>query len=238
MSLFQAGTEDLTQEWVATCNYWAARRSRPPLPGGVTNAEYGWRSLETPREDGDDAVSVFSNKSSKSRISFQNAMGKRNNSLVPISDWQAPQPSLIPSPLDEEAQLESLQRHLELLKTDLNQHLSFEESLDRLVSNRLFRIQDVKAQTSLNSCFHQYPPRSSSLLKAKDNWRNRLAYLQAEIDKYNVYVASLRHAIALRVEKQGEHKLHQSLQLESDYDSNEDDDYNDDLDGDLPYEEG
>lgn len=135
MSLFQAGTEDLTQEWVSTCNYWAARRTRPPLPGGVTNAEYGWRSLESPREEKDDAVSVFSNKSSKSRLSFQNTIGRRNNSLMPIVDWQAPQPSLVPSPLDEEAQLESLQRHLKILNRDFKQHQSFEESLDRLVSN-------------------------------------------------------------------------------------------------------
>ncbi|PWN21755.1 hypothetical protein BCV69DRAFT_281683 [Microstroma glucosiphilum] len=42
---FQAGTEDLVQEWVSTCNYWAARTSRPPLAGGVSNMEYGWNKV-------------------------------------------------------------------------------------------------------------------------------------------------------------------------------------------------
>lgn len=134
MNLFQTGTEELTHEWVSTCNYWAARRSRPPLPGGVSNADYGWRSLESPLEGRDDTVSVFSNRSSKSRISFQNTLGRRNNNLVPITEWEAPRPTLTPSTLDEEAQLESLQRHLEHLAKDLKLHESFEESLDRLVS--------------------------------------------------------------------------------------------------------
>lgn len=42
---FQAGTEDLVSEWVATCNYWAARQSKPPLAGGVSNMEYGWNTV-------------------------------------------------------------------------------------------------------------------------------------------------------------------------------------------------
>ncbi|KAK0520089.1 hypothetical protein OC842_007218 [Tilletia horrida] len=47
--LFQAGHEELVQEWVATCNYWAARQSREPLAGGVSNMEYGWNKV-LPRE--------------------------------------------------------------------------------------------------------------------------------------------------------------------------------------------
>ncbi|CAD6950836.1 unnamed protein product [Tilletia controversa] len=58
--LFQAGHEELVQEWVATCNYWAARQSREPLAGGVSNMEYGWNKV-LPREfdDGmDDSASM------------------------------------------------------------------------------------------------------------------------------------------------------------------------------------
>jgi PH/SEC7 domain-containing protein len=147
-NIFQTGTEDLTLEWVSTCNYWAARRSRPPLPGGVTNAEYGWRSLESRQEDRDDTVSVFSNRSSKSKMSFQNTLGRRNSSLVPISEWEAPRPTLAPSTLDEELQLESLQRHLENLAKDLKSHESYEEPLNRLVST------DIRLQvdTDTRSC--------------------------------------------------------------------------------------
>ncbi|KAK0546075.1 hypothetical protein OC845_004781 [Tilletia horrida] len=52
--LFQAGHEELVQEWVATCNYWAARQSREPLSGGVSNMEYGWNKV-LPRDFDDTA---------------------------------------------------------------------------------------------------------------------------------------------------------------------------------------
>ncbi|KAN0061964.1 hypothetical protein ACQY0O_005959 [Thecaphora frezii] len=47
---FQAGHEELVAEWVQTCNYWAARQSKEPLPGGVSNMEYGWNKI-LPSED-------------------------------------------------------------------------------------------------------------------------------------------------------------------------------------------
>ncbi|OAD73898.1 hypothetical protein PHYBLDRAFT_102727, partial [Phycomyces blakesleeanus NRRL 1555(-)] len=40
--LYQASSAEQANEWVATCNYWAARRSKEPLAGGVSNMEYGW----------------------------------------------------------------------------------------------------------------------------------------------------------------------------------------------------
>lgn len=36
-------------EWVASCNYWAALLSKEPLPGGISNIDYGW----TPGEAGE-----------------------------------------------------------------------------------------------------------------------------------------------------------------------------------------
>ncbi|KAI5287068.1 hypothetical protein KEM52_001771 [Ascosphaera acerosa] len=40
--LFQVGTEDIVKEFVFTANYWAARLSKEPLGGGISNIEYGW----------------------------------------------------------------------------------------------------------------------------------------------------------------------------------------------------
>jgi hypothetical protein len=40
--VFQAKSEEQVQEWVSTCNYWAARESKEPLAGGVSSMEYGW----------------------------------------------------------------------------------------------------------------------------------------------------------------------------------------------------
>ncbi|PWN34824.1 uncharacterized protein FA14DRAFT_116307, partial [Meira miltonrushii] len=42
---FQTAHEELAQEWTSTCNYWAARLSKEPLAGGVSNMEYGWNRL-------------------------------------------------------------------------------------------------------------------------------------------------------------------------------------------------
>ncbi|KAG0364805.1 hypothetical protein BGZ54_007132 [Gamsiella multidivaricata] len=45
--LFQAATARECEDWARICNYWAARTSKEPLPGGVINMDYGWgRSLE------------------------------------------------------------------------------------------------------------------------------------------------------------------------------------------------
>ena len=147
MSFFQAGTDDLVQEWVSTCNYWAARRSRPPLPGGLGNVEYGWNRLldsaagnAVPKPE--DAMSMRSNLSGHSRMSFQGTMGRRHGSAalierMHIAEWRAPQPSLIPSPLDEETQLESLQKHVQSLKQQLEEHTLLEEPMSRMVSRAL-----------------------------------------------------------------------------------------------------
>ncbi|KAI5309596.1 hypothetical protein KEM55_002868 [Ascosphaera atra] len=40
--LFQVGTEDIVKEFVFTANYWAARLSKEPVQGAISNMEYGW----------------------------------------------------------------------------------------------------------------------------------------------------------------------------------------------------
>lgn len=46
--LFRAGTQQVAEEFVYSCNYWAARVSKEPLSEAVTSNEYGWdRPLET-----------------------------------------------------------------------------------------------------------------------------------------------------------------------------------------------
>ncbi|KAF9968689.1 hypothetical protein BGZ73_009185 [Actinomortierella ambigua] len=45
--LFQVGSAEECEDWVQTCNYWAAKTSKEPLAGGVINMDYGWgRSLD------------------------------------------------------------------------------------------------------------------------------------------------------------------------------------------------
>ena len=109
---FQAGTEELVNEWVSTCNYWAARTSKEPLSGGVSNMEYGWnrvadiyggkRSLsqtEIHREpELADTVSVRSGKSSRSKYGWKDASATIRGPYSPradktfINEWKAPLP--------------------------------------------------------------------------------------------------------------------------------------------------
>lgn len=136
VTLFQAGTEDLVAEWVSACNYWSARRSRQPLQGGVSNMEYGWQRVTDPSpDDHEDMGSIRSARSNYSK--FGGTYGRK--SLQPldrvhINDWKPPQPAAMPSPLDEEQQLEALQVYVKHVIEELDQHKAVEEPMIRQVS--------------------------------------------------------------------------------------------------------
>ena len=154
---FQAGTEELVNEWVSTCNYWAARQSKEPLAGGVSNMEYGWNRVMDPlsrarsvseddysvRDDNSDAVSVRSGRSGKSgrsRFSRKDAAATVRMEKSPwgdktfINDWKPPLPPTVASTHDEETQMEALQKHVASLKTDLKQHNELRTPMMNIVS--------------------------------------------------------------------------------------------------------
>ena len=121
---FQAGTEELVNEWVSTCNYWAARQSKEPLTGGVSNMEYGWNRVLDP-DNNSDAVSTRSGRSKYSKKDFAASIrGEKSpwSDRIFINDWKPPMPPSIPSNHDEETQMDALQKHVTALKDDLVQH--------------------------------------------------------------------------------------------------------------------
>ena len=154
---FQTGTEELANEWVSTCNYWAARQSKEPLSGGVSNMEYGWTRVEPEAlmNDGQSdaegppdlpprAVSSMDNSDNFSLRSGRSKMGGRFDGFstlrsspfadrIYINDWRAPGHSMIASNHDEETQLEALQRQAEALKSDLKKHNDLRELMIGLV---------------------------------------------------------------------------------------------------------
>ena len=109
---FQASTEELVNEWVSTCNYWAARKSEVPLPGAVPKMEYGWSRVEADvhAQDTFDAGRIY------------------------IDEWKTPMPNMHISTLDEEEQLGSLQQQTEVLKEELKEHNDVKEAMTALVS--------------------------------------------------------------------------------------------------------
>ena len=144
----QAGTDDLVTEWVQTCNYWSARRTRHPLQGGVSNVEYGWNRLselsnyphqskEGAHSPEDDRASVMSGRSNLSRFNStpygRRSIGGTSADRMHIVDWRPPQPSLMPSPLDEENQLEALVSYSRALREELEQHRQLQEPMLKLV---------------------------------------------------------------------------------------------------------
>jgi PH/SEC7 domain-containing protein len=146
---FQAGTEELVNEWVSTCNYWAARTSKEPLTGGVSNMEYGWNRVadlhghKRAQTDSDsikdhsDAMSVRSGRSSRSR--FGGTVRTPHSpwaEKVSINDWKPPLPPTVPSVHDEETQLEALRKHVATMKKELEQHNDLREPMTALVRPR------------------------------------------------------------------------------------------------------
>lgn len=150
---FQAGTEELVNEWVSTCNYWAARQSKEPLVGGVSNMEYGWNRVVDPvtraRSISEDDYSIReadresvrsgrSGRSGRSRFKEMAATVRADKSpwadRTFINDWKPPLPPSVPSMHDEETQLEALQKHVAHLKDDLQQHNELRTPMNQLVS--------------------------------------------------------------------------------------------------------
>ncbi|KAI6000564.1 hypothetical protein EDD15DRAFT_2159814 [Pisolithus albus] len=203
---FQAGTEELVNEWVSTCNYWAARTSKEPLAGGVSNMEYGWSrvsdslhprsvSENDPPHDLDraDTLSVRSSRSNRSKFGWNGIQTARAphspwSDRTYINDWKPPIPPSISSINDEETQLEALQKYVGTLKKDLKHHNELREPMAAL-----------------------YPPRSANSVKAQSNWEKKSQYLLTEIVKYESYIESLKDAMTLRLSKRGEKALERAL---------------------------
>ncbi|KAG1816135.1 uncharacterized protein BJ212DRAFT_1568725 [Suillus subaureus] len=202
---FQAGTEELVNEWVSTCNYWAARTSKEPLAGGVSNMEYGWNRVadalngrsasddQKPEHDRADSMSVRSGRSTRSKLGWkESAATVRAHSSwserLFINDWKPPIPPSISSIHDEETQLEALQKYVHMLKKDLKHHNELREPMNAL-----------------------YTPRSTNGGKAQSNWEKKSQFLLTEIVKYDSYVESLQSAMHLRLKKRGEKALERAL---------------------------
>lgn len=141
---FQAGTEELVNEWVSTCNYWAARQSKEPLAGGVSNMEYGWNRVLDPvtrarsiSEDNysrdDDGASVRSGRSRLNKSSTVRADKSPWNDRVMINDWKPPMPPSVSSLHDEETQLDALRKHVTSMKNELEEHNELRTPMTKLV---------------------------------------------------------------------------------------------------------
>ncbi|CAG8642779.1 4764_t:CDS:10 [Funneliformis mosseae] len=147
---FQAGTAELVDEWVATCNYWASRMSKEPLTGGVSSMEYGWgRCLESILDGGEDwdgrsimsdGRSVMSNNSTYT------------SDRIFVSEWKIPLPPTVSSNFDEDTQLTALKKYRVDLENELEEHKNFWEPMTKLKSQWL--LYEIVKYTTYIECIN------------------------------------------------------------------------------------
>lgn len=113
VNLIQCTSNEQVNEWVSTCNYWAARQSKEPLQGGVGNIEYGWGNCLNDVILDLDAVE----KGKKVTGNYIHHPDTAN-----ISVWIPPAPTMISSTLDEKNQFEVLQKYANQLNNEINEH--------------------------------------------------------------------------------------------------------------------
>ncbi|KAI8339148.1 hypothetical protein BC941DRAFT_501440 [Chlamydoabsidia padenii] len=136
--LFQVHTHQKAQAWTRALNYWAALHSKEPLPGGVTNVDYGWNNNSEADDEGT------------------------------LPSWRAPASCSISSQLSRKDQLEAIDRYIERLSHQADQH----RHLRKLVEER-------------------YPTRKPNGIQAMTNWELKMQYLLFENIKFQTYHDSL-----------------------------------------------
>ncbi|KAG0145398.1 hypothetical protein CROQUDRAFT_93873 [Cronartium quercuum f. sp. fusiforme G11] len=184
---FQAGTTDLINEWVSTCNYWSARLSKEPLKGGVSNMDYGWKLVEDELEAG-----RLSSRGPKFKDLEKDDGPMSTGTMTMINDWTAPVAPSSRSTLAEEVQLEKLCQHCTFMQLELEKHNYLRKPMIDLYANR-----------------------SPNLSKALVNWEKKSQYLLAEIIKYTTYIDALESGISAKNNKKGQ-KLVDSLLKKAD----------------------
>ena len=99
--------------------------------------EYGWtRVLEPTVDDQEDKASVRSGRSNLSKLGGtygRRTIGGGVVEKMHINDWKPPPAATMPSPLDEESQLEVLLAYIRSLVEELESHKAIEEPMSRMV---------------------------------------------------------------------------------------------------------
>ncbi|KAI8093239.1 uncharacterized protein BX664DRAFT_294856 [Halteromyces radiatus] len=183
--LFQAGSQTQVNEWATTCNYWAARQSKEPLPGGVSNMEYGWGNclhdviLNLDEDDlhgQEQPIGVFQQQQQQQQQHQQHQHQQHQQQLSPdimIYEWRPPAPPMVSSSLNEKEQYEALQKHLSMLNVDINEH------------------RDIKKKMMV-----KFPSKHPQYTKVMSNWESKSKYLLHEIIKYQNYCDVLEKSLS------------------------------------------
>lgn len=198
--LFQGQSSDIVAEWVILCNYWSARESKEPLPGGISSIDYGW-GTSFDREEELEASNQIRSPSISDSLSISDS--GRSSTTIPASssvqlhDWKPPAPPMVRSLLSQKGQLQALLRQISTLDAELVSHME----LRAVIYQRL-------------------PTKSAQYAKAFSNWERKSQYLLRELIKYQTYADVLRKAIQVN---RGVHHESEEEDEEEDPDQNDPD---------------
>ncbi|KAJ1035121.1 hypothetical protein NDA18_000719 [Ustilago nuda] len=223
---FQTGHEELVNEWVSTCNYWAARQSKEPLAGGVSNMEYGWNKvLPQPSEDELEELDSFGD-SSVSQHQYQQADARsiRSGKSSKRKGYSSPSPSSrdLNNGLSSAAPSISTSNNAGFMsneRTFINEWrtpqlptvpstLGEERQLARLEKQVATIVSELTLHNELRQPMLQlYSPHGANYNKALANWERKSNHLLQELVKYQSYVEALKRSGDLKAERRAEREV-------------------------------
>ncbi|KAI0225447.1 hypothetical protein L0F63_001117 [Massospora cicadina] len=168
--LFQATSAELVSAWVVICNFWAARESKEPLPGGICSVDYGWgTAFGGENVEDDDRLTRLPAPDRHQPVSSRQLFNDMPPARSPpnIQEWRP-----LPCPCEDD-QLEALLRQIATLDGELVEHMELRGVIHRRV-----------------------PPRSPHYAKAFSNWERKSQYLLRELIKYQTYADVLKRTLA------------------------------------------
>ncbi|KAI9334658.1 hypothetical protein DFJ73DRAFT_35938 [Zopfochytrium polystomum] len=170
--LLQTPTSEFLLEWTKTINYWAARKSKEPMRGAISSAEYGWGDAAWERME-QERLEREGGSSGNGGGLLESFGGRRRN--VKIEEWNPPPASsTLVSELSEESQLASMRKVADVLSRELEEHASYKQPMEaRWASN------------------------PSALAKARSNWTRKERYLTQEYLRFAMYAQILRSSVNL-----------------------------------------
>lgn len=169
--LFLAGTKEIAEEYVYSCNYWAARVSKEPLVEPVSSMEFGWeRPMEILEEHKKEETVP-----NVTPVSFD--VLNIDNERIQVKEWKPPVQSTAHCTYGEDEQLKSLKTYIDTVKEALEKHSSIRGDMMKIFQSG-----------------HLVSTRAHA------NWGRRSQYLLTEIVKYDTYVTTLERAVKDRCE--------------------------------------
>ncbi|EGG09477.1 uncharacterized protein MELLADRAFT_77145 [Melampsora larici-populina 98AG31] len=177
---FQAGTADLVNEWVSTCNYWSARLSKEPLTGGVSNMEYGWNQVADLAAIRMSSISRKSNdykgdEESEGKVESQPTRSKKLRQKIIKPNSSGNMYSMSGS--------ESVKGSVADLRLTHNQHQHHVQ-----LPQAQQPPNQINSNVMINDWSAPIPPNSTSTLTEEnqlDNLRKHSIYMQLELEKHN-----------------------------------------------------